>query len=115
MPHQPLNPYTRKNIPIYDILMTLLFSLVIGFYLFFPVVRLKSQWLKEKSNISSKLLEEMECKVSSDKLEQYERCDQELERLSILSMRLFERRDKVRLAACLSLITIMWSLALFVS
>ena len=72
----------RKNIPIYDILMTLLFSLVIGVYLFFPVVRLKSQWLKEKSNVSSKLLEEMECKISSDKLEQYERCDQELERLT---------------------------------
>ena len=104
-----------KNIPIYDILMTLLFSVVIGVYLFFPVVRLKSQWVKEKSNVSGKLVEEMECKISSDKLKQYERCEQELERLSGLSMRLFERRDKVRLIACLSFITIMWSLALFVS
>ena len=104
-----------QSLPVYDILTVVLFSLVIGVYLFFPVAMLKSQWTKEKSNVSRQLLDEMECKISSDKLEQYEICDQELERLSILSMRLFERRDKVRLAACLSFIIIMWSLALFAS
>lgn len=102
-----------KSIPMFDLVMALTFSLVVVVYLFSPVLKLHSLWAKEKDQVTTKLHEKR--KSRSKRVEKYEQCEQELEYLGSLTMRLFRRRDKIRLIACVSLISISWSIAIFFS
>lgn len=102
----------NTEVPLFDIVMVLLFLFVVTFYLFHPVFKLHSQWEKGKKKQCDELDKLVRKEMSSQKLAQYE---QELEVLRMLSMKLFRLNDKVRFAACILLIIISWGLVILFS
>lgn len=104
--------WLNKNVPFFDIAMTLLFLCIIAFYLFYPVLKLHSQWFNGKYKKCEQLNKLVNNEKSSEKLVQ---CEQDLERIDSLSMNLFGLKDKMRLVACLLLIAISWGMVLIFS
>lgn len=104
--------WVNKDVPLFDIMMALLFLCVAAFYLFYPVLKLRSQWGSDKSKRCDELEKLINEEESLNKLAGYE---QELERLNLLSIRLFRLKDNLRLIACVSLVAISWATVLLFS
>ena len=101
--------WIKQTVLLIDIIIALLFLCVVTFYLFHPVLKLYFQWEAGKKKQSNELNRLIKKEVSLEKLAQYE---QELERLSLLSMKIIRFNDKVRFIACISLIAISWGFVL---
>jgi len=97
-----------KSIPTFDILMTLLFSLFVAFFLYKPVMNLRALWLIEKRKVVRNIKDEDEGKTNTNNVEQLLEAQYEVEELESLSMSLLLGRDKLRLLACIALITFSW-------
>jgi hypothetical protein len=109
--------WLKKDIPSIDVLMVTFFTGVVGFYLFWPVIKLKNMLEKEQEEAILHLedsiedgikryakLQESETAVSIEQLES------EKERVLKMGAHVFAPRDKVRVAACLALIPFSWML-----
>lgn len=109
--------WLKKDIPSIDVLMVTFFTGVVGFYLFWPVIKLKNMLEKEREEAILHLedsiedgikryakLQESETAVSIEQLES------EKERVLKMGAHVFAPRDKVRVAACLALIPFSWML-----
>lgn len=109
--------WLKKDIPSIDILMVTFFTGVVGFYLFWPVIKLKNMFEKEREEAILHLedsiedgikryakLQESETAVSIEQLES------EKERVFKMGAHVLAPRDKVRVAACLALIPFSWML-----
>ena len=109
--------WLKKDIPSIDVLMVTFFTGVVGFYLFWPVIKLKNMLEKEREEAILHLedsiedgikryakLQESETAVSIEQLES------EKERVLKMGSRMIAPRDKVRVAACLALIPFSWLL-----
>ncbi|AXT38557.1 hypothetical protein D1814_07680 [Alteromonas sp. BL110] len=104
--------WINKNVPFLDIAMTLLVLCIIAFYLFYPVLKLHSQWLNGKNKKCKELNERVNKEMSSEKLVLSE---QELEGINSLSINLYGVKDKIRFIACALLIAISWGIVLIFS
>lgn len=104
--------WINKTVPLFDIAITISFLCIVGGYLFYPVLKLQSQWLKGKREKCYELNALMDKEQSSEKLVLYE---QDLERINSLLMNFFGARDKIRFIACVLLIIISWSTVLIIS
>ncbi|MDY6975237.1 MAG: hypothetical protein SVW51_03295 [Pseudomonadota bacterium] len=109
--------WLKKDIPSIDVLMVTFFTGVVGFYLFWPVIKLKNMFEKEREEAILHLedsiedgikryakLQESETAVSIEQLES------EKERVFKMGAHVLAPRDKVRVAACLALIPFSWML-----
>lgn len=109
--------WLKKDIPSIDVLMVTFFTGVVGFYLFWPVIKLKNMLEKEQEEAVLHLEESIEDGIKryakqqeSETAVSIEQLESEKERVLRMGTRIIEPRDKVRVAACLALIPFSWLL-----
>ena len=109
--------WLKKDIPSIDVLMVTFFTGVVGFYLFWPVIKLKNMLEKEQEEAVLHLEESIEDGIKRYAKQQesktavsIEQLESEKERVLRMGTRIIEPRDKVRVAACLALIPFSWLL-----
>lgn len=109
--------WLKKDIPSIDVLMVTFFTGVVGFYLFWPVIKLKNMLEKEQEAAVLHLEESIEDGIrryakqqGSEIAVSIEQLESEKERVLRMGTRIIEPRDKVRVAACLALIPFSWLL-----
>lgn len=111
--------WLKKDIPSVDVLVVTFFTGVVGFYLFLPVIKLKKMLEKQRKEAVLRLEEHIEDGIKRCAKQQessialsIEQLESEKERVLKMGVRIFEPRDKARVAACLALIPISWVLLL---
>lgn len=109
--------WLKKDIPSIDVLMVTFFTGVVGFYLFWPVIKLKNMLEKEQEEAVLHLEESIEDGIKryakqqeSETAVSIEQLESEKERVLKMGSRMIAPRDKVRVAACLALIPFSWLL-----
>ena len=109
--------WLKKDIPSIDVLMVTFFTGVVGFYLFWPVIKLKNMLEKEQAEAVLHLEESIEDGIrryakqqGSETAVSIEQLESEKERVLRMGTRIIAPRDKVRVAACLALIPFSWLL-----
>lgn len=109
--------WLKKEIPSIDVLMVTFFTGVVGFYLFWPVIKLKRMLEKEQEEAVLHLEESIEDGIKryakqqeSETAVSIEQLESEKERVLKMGSRMIAPRDKVRVAACLALIPFSWLL-----
>ena len=109
--------WLKKDIPSIDILMVTFFTGVVGFYLFWPVIKLKNMFEKEREEAILHLEDSIEDEIKryaklqeSETAVSIEQLESEKERVFKMGAHVLAPRDKVRVAACLALIPFSWML-----
>ncbi|WP_458730809.1 hypothetical protein [Alteromonas alvinellae] len=109
--------WLKKDIPSIDVLVVTFFTGVVGFYLFWPVIKLKKRLEDEQKEVVLILEEHIEDGIKRCAKQQesvtavsIEQLESEKERVLKMGARIFAPRDKARVAACLALIPISWVL-----
>lgn len=107
--------WLKKDIPSIDVMGVTFFTGVVGFYLFWPVIKLKNKLSKEQKAVIIQLDNEIEIGIKSCAKGQepatalsIEDLESEKERVNKMGARVFAPRDKARVAACIALIPISW-------
>jgi len=111
----------KKDIPSLDVFLLTIFSATITVYLFFPVLNLRLKLRRAKR----KALNELDSMIG-DEIAHYnqrregenvhtlEHLENEKESILGLSTSVIKARDKVRIAACIGLVPVSWSLVSFI-
>jgi len=111
--------WLKKDIPSIDVLVVTFFTGVVSFYLFWPVIKLRSMLEKEQKAAIAQLEEDIEqgikrCAKAQESSASIEQLESEKERVLKIGARSFAPRDKARVAACIALIPISWVLLFIV-
>ena len=107
----------KKDVPSVDVFLVTIFSATLAVYLFMPVFKLRIKLKKAKKAALEALEHKIENEIiyynqndsanGGSKLNQYQT---DKENILNLSTRVINARDKVRIAACISLVPISWLL-----
>ncbi|MBT3133806.1 hypothetical protein KL866_01475 [Alteromonas sp. ALT199] len=107
--------WLKKDIPSIDVLAVTFFTGVVGFYLFWPVIKLNKMLEQEQEKAVLLLEENIEDGIRRCAKQQesatavsIEQLESEKERVLKMGARIFAPRDKARVAACIALIPISW-------
>ena len=113
--------WLKKDIPSIDVLGVTFFTGIVGFYLFWPVIKLKSMLeLEQKAAVlhleagieeGIKRCAEKQESLTATSIEELE---SEKERILKMGAGVFAPRDKARVAACIALVPISWLLLIVV-
>ena len=113
--------WLKKDIPSIDVLGVAFFTGIVGFYLFWPVIKLKSMLeLEQKAAVlhleagieeGIKRCAEKQESLTATSIEELE---SEKERILKMGAGVFAPRDKARVAACIALVPISWMLLIVV-
>lgn len=113
--------WLKKDIPSIDVLGVAFFTGIVGFYLFWPVIKLKSMLeLEQKAAVlhleagieeGIKRCAEKQESLTATSIEELE---SEKERILKMGAGVFAPRDKARVAACIALVPISWLLLIVV-
>lgn len=113
--------WLKKDIPSIDVLGVTFFTGIVGFYLFWPVIKLKSMLELEQKAAVLHLEASIEegIKRCAEKQESLtaasiEELESEKERILKMGAGVFAPRDKARVAACIALVPISWMLLIVV-
>lgn len=107
--------WLKKDIPSIDVLAVTFFTGFVGFYLFWPVIKLNKMLEQEQEKAVLLLEENIEDGIRRCAKQQesatavsIEQLESEKERVLKMGARIFAPRDKARVAACIALIPISW-------
>jgi len=113
--------WLKKDIPSIDVLVVTFFTGIVGFYLFWPVIKLKSMLESEQKAAVLHLEAGIEegirrCAEKQESLTatSIEELESEKERILKMGAGVFAPRDKARVAACIALVPISWMLLIVV-